>query len=199
MHNPHFTHIYKSAYATIINVMSRNKFAGIFILLAVLVLVVIGGIVYVVRIYAPQMATQNNAPASMPAIPTSSSTASGATIAPTATGTSGNSADIDAVKAALAVMRQGISSGNSNLVLEYVSTKTASEISAFGGKFIPPNVSIAVNNVFQSGANIVADITTSVVNGASAKVDWVFINEGGAWKFDLDATVAYEKSKNNTP
>ncbi|MGD0976762.1 MAG: hypothetical protein ABR875_00485 [Minisyncoccia bacterium] len=131
--------------------------------------------------------------------PSSSLTPTVTSTPSTSTTTNASNTNIDAVKAILADMRQDISSGNGNLLLKYVSAKTANEISTSGGQLVPSGTSITVNNVFQSGANIVANITTTATNGAPTTADWVFISEGGSWKLDMDATLAYEENKTNPP
>ena len=101
-----------------------------------------------------------------------------------------SSADINTVKSYLNDIKQGFLTGNLNLILEHSSVSTTQLMSSatFGSQVN----SFTVNAVYQSGANIVANVTaTGSLSGRPPTQNLVFIRENGDWKFDMAATLRY--------
>lgn len=105
--------------------------------------------------------------------------------------------DIDRVKNILIDIKQGYITGNSSLILQHASVATSKLVTS--GTFSSPVSTFTVNNVYQSGSNIVANITvTGGPTDQSPTQNMVFIKEGDNWKFDLGATLNFSVSTPTT-
>jgi len=101
--------------------------------------------------------------------------------------------DIERVKIILEDIRQGFLTGNKDLIIKHSSVETASFFSSSEGKLSIVN-EFTVNEITQSGTNILADINSSesTMNGPM-----IFIKEAGDWKLDMTATLKYSADQNN--
>ena len=112
---------------------------------------------------------------------------------PSANTEANSSQDIDRVRIILEDIRQGYITDNKALVIKHSSVETASLLSN-DKKRDHPASSFTVNSVFESGANVVANVTI-VSDGETTTQELVFIKENNDWKFDISATFEREMSQ----
>jgi hypothetical protein len=156
-------------------------------ILFLIILIILAGGGYFALKYFDNSKT-NNAPAQTSAVNQEENQTPPATT-PTPASVAENP-DITRVKAILVDIGQGEMTGNINLILEHMSAATAklTKSSATNQKVS----SFTVNSVYQSGANIVASVTTT--GGPSDQPptqNLVFIKENDDWKLDMFATMQY--------
>ena len=99
-------------------------------------------------------------------------------------------ADINAVKVILAAVDQNNSVAN---FLRYVTTSTAGTYNVESGASV---LRFTVDNVFPSGADIVASLSFEPNPAGLDSGYWIFIKEGSDWKYDGNATDAYNELHN---
>jgi len=111
-------------------------------------------------------------------------------MATTNTSTQSSVSDIARVRAILVDIGQGETTGNTSLIFEHMSAATAKLMqSGTTGQNVS---SFTVNGVYQSGANIVASVTTTGgTPNQPPTQNMVFIKENGDWKLDMAATLQY--------
>lgn len=96
--------------------------------------------------------------------------------------------DISRVTAIMVDICQGYLTSNNSLIIKHASAQTVTFLT---GAQMTPATSCSVNKVYQSGTNIIANITLV----PTTLQDMVFIKEGGDWKFDLTASMQFAKDK----
>ena len=161
------------------------------ILFLVILIILVGGGYFALKYFSNSKI--NNTPAPTPVVnqEANQTPATTPTPAPVA-----ENPDITRVKTILVDIGQSFMTGNYALFVNHASIATAKFLTAssFTGKVS----TFTVNSVVQSGANIVASITTT---GGSADQpptqDMVFIKEGGDWKLDMAATMQYDTDEAN--
>jgi hypothetical protein len=196
--------------------MKKDGFAAVLVVIIVLAVAVIGGIVYVNYVYLPQMAAQKNNIAQSTSTTATTTTTSTSTLTSTLTlpaATTGNhsasstvaahaatttaqsaNSDIARVKVILQDIRQSFLTGNYALFAKHASASTLELMPAMTGTV----TTFTINNVYQSGADIVASVTlTGLPSNQPPTQNLVFIKEAGDWKLDVNASILFGYNQSN--